>query len=47
MCDNIKHCSTCKYYYCYNASMMCTHETKQHKITAKRKNGCKFYEENK
>lgn len=40
-----KHCSTCKYYYCYNASMFCSHPSKQHKITAKRKNGCKFWED--
>lgn len=39
-----KHCSYCKYYYCYNASMYCSHPTKYHKITAKRKNGCKYFE---
>lgn len=39
-----KHCSYCKYYYCYNASMFCSHPSKCHKITAKRKNGCKFFE---
>lgn len=39
-----KHCSYCKYFYCYNASMYCSHPTKCHKITAKRKNGCKYFE---
>lgn len=39
-----RHCSGCKYYYCYNASMYCSHPTKCHKITAKRKNGCKYFE---
>ena len=39
-----KHCSYCKYYYCYNASMYCSHPTKCHKITSKRKNGCKYFE---
>lgn len=38
-----KHCSYCKYFYCYNASMYCSHPTKCHKITAKRKNGCKYF----
>ena len=32
-----KHCSYCKYFYCNNASMFCSHPTKCHKITAKRK----------
>lgn len=41
-----RHCSECKYFYCYNASMYCSHPTKCHKITAKRKNGCKYYERN-
>lgn len=39
-----KHCSYCKYYYCYNASMFCSHPSKCHKITAKRKHGCNFFE---
>jgi hypothetical protein len=39
-----KHCSLCKYYYCYNASMCCSHPKKCGKITAKRKNGCKYFE---
>ena len=39
-----KHCSHCKYYYCYNASMCCSHPKKCGKITAKRKNGCKYFE---
>ena len=39
-----KHCSYCKYFYCYNTSMYCSHPTKCHKITAKRKNGCKYFE---
>lgn len=38
-----KHCSTCKYFYCYNASMFCSHPSKQHKITAARKHGCKYW----
>lgn len=41
-----RHCSYCKYFYCNNASMFCSHPTKCHKITAKRKNGCKYYERN-
>ena len=41
-----RHCSYCKYFYCNNASMYCSHPTKCHKITAKRKNGCKYYERN-
>ena len=39
-----RHCSGCKYFYCNNASMFCSHPTKCHKITAKRKNGCKYFE---
>ena len=39
-----RHCSGCKYFYCNNASMYCSHPTKCHKITAKRKNGCKYFE---
>lgn len=31
------HCSTCKYYYCKNASMYCSHPKKCGKITAARK----------
>ena len=42
--DNNIHCSYCKYYYCYNASMYCSHPTKCHKITAARKHGCKHFE---
>ena len=38
-----KHCSYCKYYYCNNASMYCSHPTKCHKITAARKNCCKYF----
>lgn len=38
------HCSTCKYYYCYNASMYCSHPKKCGKITAARKNGCNYWE---
>ena len=41
-----RHCSYCKYFYCNNASMYCSHPTKCHKITAKRKNGCKYFEKN-
>lgn len=41
--DN-KHCSYCKYFYCYNASMYCSHPTKCHKITAARKHGCKYFD---
>mgnify|MGYP003289826222 CR=1 FL=1 len=44
--DDNKHCSYCKYYYCYNASMYCSHPTKCHKITAARKHGCKYFELN-
>lgn len=39
------HCSTCKWYYCYNASMYCSHPKRCHKITAARKHGCKYWEE--
>jgi len=28
-----KHCSHCKYFYCHNTSMYCSHPTKCHKIT--------------
>lgn len=42
-----RHCSYCKYFYCNDASMYCSHPTKCHKITAKRKNGCKYFENNK
>lgn len=38
------HCSTCKYYYCKNASMYCSHPKKCGKITAARKNGCNYWE---
>lgn len=38
------HCSYCKYFYCYNASMYCFHPTKCHKITAARKYGCKYFD---
>lgn len=39
------HCSTCKWYYCYNASMYCSHPKMCKKITAARKHGCKYWEE--
>ena len=39
-----KHCSTCKHFYCYNTSMYCSHPTMCRKITAGRKNGCKYWE---
>ena len=35
--DNEIHCSTCKHYYCNNASMYCSHPKKCGKITAARK----------
>ena len=38
------HCSTCKYYYCYNTSMYCSHPKKCGKITAARKKGCRYWE---
>lgn len=31
------------YYYCNNESMYCSYPTKCHKITAARKNGCKYF----
>lgn len=44
-----RHCSDCKYYWCDivkggNGSMYC--EKLQHRITAGRRNGCKFFERN-
>lgn len=39
-----KHCSLCKYYYCHNTSMYCSYPKNCHKITSKRKNGCKYFE---
>ena len=38
-----RHCSTCKWYYCYNASMYCSHPKRCHKITAARKHGCEYW----
>lgn len=40
-----KHCSMCKYYYCSpNHQMICFYGDISKKITARRKNGCKHFE---
>ena len=43
--EDDKHCSMCKYYYCSpNHQMICFYGNISKKITARRKNGCKHFE---
>lgn len=41
-----RHCSSCTYFWSGNGCMYCTHPKMQKRVTAGRRNGCKYFEVN-
>lgn len=41
-----RHCSSCTYFWSGNGYMYCTHPKMQKRVTAGRRNGCKYFELN-